>query len=129
MADPLVAAFTDAVTRGYLDLTTYEDTKRWWTQARLRIRASKRTTDLATATLEAQRVIVEVAVPGIDVEAARNAARAAVQTVRELLYPWTAGNAAAGGDDLDLLARWYILNAPDRLRALGVNFAPLESAP
>jgi hypothetical protein len=126
LADPLVTATVDAVTRGYLDLRTYEDTPRWWAQARLRIRASKRVTDIATATLEAQRLIAEVAVPGIRIEEARRVAKDAVQVVRDLMYPWANGLPAGGGDDLDLLARWYILNAPDRLRALGVDFGPLE---
>lgn len=30
--------------------------------------------------------------------------------------------ARARKDDIDLMAEWYIINMPDRLRALGVDF-------
>lgn len=40
--------------------------------------------------------------------------------------PWLRTQQARTSDVLDLVARWYILNAPQRLRDLGVDFGRFE---
>ena len=92
----------------------------------MRLKAARREMDARTAELEARRLFSEMALSGITGDEARQVAQAAQQRFERAVKPWVAAPDRQG-DDLDLVASWYIMYQPDLLKELGVNFAPLES--
>lgn len=93
-----------AEARGIIDFSTCDGSNKWWLATRMRIRTAKRLID------------AEIAKEG---------------KAKTILKPWTGnGFGIMGEDDLDLMARWYIINAPQRLQELGVDFGsePLSTA-
>jgi hypothetical protein len=89
------------VTRGYLDLAGFTDTPTWWLGFRLRLRAMQ--DDAAAKVLEEQGRFADP--EGFAAWATR-------------YRPWAPYS--GGAEDVDLVARWYIVNAPDLLRTAGV---------
>ncbi len=89
------------MTRGYLDLAQFVDTPAWWIGFRLRLRALQ--DDAAAKVLEEQGKFTDPEQFGMWANRYR---------------PWALFG--SGADDVDLVARWYIVNAPDLLRTAGV---------
>lgn len=52
-------------------------------------------------------------------------AAAQIQDLLQRITNQVRPTGAKPGDMLDLAARWYIVNVPDRLKALGVRFGQL----
>lgn len=116
MADPLVATVTYAVTRGFLDFTAMPDTELGWLGVKLRLEAAGNDMVAGVLRLDALRAIVSEphsGKPGAD------AAVKAIEAVDARIRPWTK-KGARGTTDLDLIVQWYMLNAPEALRAAGV---------
>lgn len=128
MADPLVAAAVYADTRGFLDFSSCDGSRRWWRAARVRLLAARKALDAEAYALKANHLHAELSIPGIDVESVRG--QAAVETRRAIrcLKPWLPSH--FGGSDeagvLDLVARYYIMAAPEKLRDWGIDLGPLK---
>lgn len=85
--------------------------------------------DARCSEIEARRLFSEMALGGIDTSESRKIAQNAQLRFESTVKPWVKAELAAaqGGDDLDLMASWYIMYQPELLKRLGVNFAKLES--
>jgi len=123
LADPLVATVTYAVTRGFVDFSEVQDTESGWLGVRLRLDAAANAMAAEVLRLDALRAIVLE--PHAGAEGARVTVKA-LEAVDARVRPWTQ-KGAQGSSDLDLIAKWYILNAPDALRTAGVDIARLQS--
>lgn len=129
MADPVVAKIQYAVTRGFLSFDDYETTPRWRASLELRLRAAKQAMDAEVESLNALRLFAEMGLPNVDNEEARKLGRESYYRFEKFVKPWmdTLRNKSRADTRLDLFARWYIINAPERLKKLGVDFGQLES--
>lgn len=80
--------------------------------------------DLKVEKLRAYRHLMELGIPGIDIGEARARAKTSVSRAIGYINPWINSilEEARKEDDLDLVARWYIIYAPERLQKLGVDF-------
>ncbi len=123
MADPLVATVTYAVTRGFVDFTAVPDTEIGWLGVRLRLDAAANAMAAEVLRLDALRAIV--CEPHTGAEGAKISVKA-IEALDARIRPWLR-KSAQGTSDLDLIAKWYILNAPDALRTAGVDIARLQS--
>lgn len=72
--------------------------------------------------IECARLAAEMSLRGIDAEGAREAAMAAQKRFEATLKPWIRSPVDQPADDLDLVASWYIMYEPERLKKLGVDF-------
>ena len=92
----------------------------------MRIRAAKLDLDRQVAVVNAQRLFAELASGKLDLQQAQRLARRATYRLQELLKPWVRTRDDGGiVDDLDWMARWYIIYARERLEQLGVDFGPI----
>lgn len=124
MADPLNATVVYAHVRGLLDLKALDFSPRGWTGLRLVLREVQRSIDAQVAEQHVLRLCAELQVAQNPQTAATHLAQQ-VDRLTALIRPSTTG--VKQGTALDLLARWYIINAPGRLKALGVHLGHLES--
>ena len=74
---------------------------------------------------KAARIFAEMALTGVDPLSARQASKQLTNRLSALLKPWLAQQ-IGGEDDLDLIARWYMINAPQLLREAGVDVGRLD---
>lgn len=116
MADPLVATVTHAVTRGFLDFTKMPDTEVGWLGVKLRLEAAGNDMVSEVLRLDAFRAIVSEPHGGKE---GTSIAVKAIEAVDARIRPWTK-KGSRGTSDLDLIVQWYMLNAPEALRAAGV---------
>jgi len=125
---PLVAAVLRAVSRGLLDLRSYEDSPRWWAGFTLKLRMARFGVLAEKSRLEAQceSSLIPLSKGSFGRAERAEKLRNAVSRFEEALS-FRESEALQEGDELDLLAKWYIINAPDRLRKLGVDFGSLVS--
>jgi hypothetical protein len=106
LADPFVATVIRGVTRGEIVLRDFDNSPRWWTNFRLRYQEVVRGMQIQTLQVQAQVDKPELA-----------------SKLIHLIEPWTA---SVGGDTLDLIARWFIIFQPEKLRARGVDVDGLK---
>jgi len=93
----------------------------------MRLLAAKRAMDAHTRQMEALRIFSEMTLPGIDQEESRVKAQQAQRRFEATVKPWLRDVLKERqGDDLDLVASWYIMYQPERLKQLGVDFGQIE---
>ncbi len=129
MADPVVAKTLYAVTRGFLTFDDYEPTRRWHVAYRLRLRAAESAMTAEVEALNVMRLVGEMGLPRVDSEKAKELAKEAYYRFEKEVKPWAGEVRSRSRKDtsLDLFARWYIINAPEKLKQLGVDFGQIES--
>lgn len=129
MEIPLVAAILRAVSRGLLDLGTYDDSPRWWAGFSLKLRMARFDSVAEKSRLEAQCESSLLTLSKGSFARAERAEKLKNAISRyESALNYQEPEVMREGDELDLLAKWYIINTPDRLRKLGVDFGSLISS-
>jgi len=71
------------------------------------------------------RIFGEMSLSGVEPLSARQAAKQLTDRMSSLIKPWLTQR-VGGEDDLDLIARWYMINAPQMLREAGVDVGRLD---
>lgn len=84
--------------KGVINLKDYEDTTRWWLNFRLRYKEMER----------------DIALQALAIQGSESA-----KEYLHALQPWQ--SPPVKEDDLDLIARWFMVYQPEKLAAKGVD--------
>jgi len=124
LASPLAATVIHATARGYLDLAECDYTERWWKRAHWMLSYTRREMDKEVYQAEALYLAARAVHEGKSVW---DKLRRKVQQCVHAVQPWRRGQRKLSDreQNLDLAARWYILNHPEMLKQKGVDFGNL----
>lgn len=128
LADPVVSVALYAETRGYYSFKSYDGTPRAKLACYWCLNEARKQMNLELAKLDALRLFAEMGIAGIDAPSARDKSVEAFERARKCLKPWISSKKAfAAKDPLDYIAMWYIMNAPEVLKRMGVDFGEVQS--